>query len=702
MIKTVKQHDPNDCGAACLVSILSHFKLNLPIAKVRQYTNTTSKGGTNLLGIVEGAKSLGFESKAIRTKLDNLESIPLPALAYVVIKLAGDERLLPHFVVLYKVDAANVYIMDPSYGTLIKKTKAEFSLEWQGILVLFEPGPNLQNTTSFDTVAKKLWNLYKSVNSNVFQSISCYLSYISSFCFLSSYVSKLPYYIVNESEGILLNTIYVFCILSMQFGVFIIKNYFLLRNGEKIDKMLMAGYHEHVIKLPQMFFDSMTAKEIISRATDARRIRLLVNELFSSLLINILLIITTLLFVTSISVKLFALCLFIALIYVLINAMGVSIGRIHQRKLSERSAVFESAILESITNISAIKQFNMEKYTLLNARKKFAELSKFVKLIELNEITVYSISNYFVFSFILTILFAGYFQFTNKIIQYYQLVFFYFSCGLFMISVVRVTSISKNIANAIPSANRFFGLMDLEKESNKKTTSFNVKDIVGKIIFKDIEFSYKIHEAIFKNLSFEIEIAKTTVIAGKSKSGKSAIAYALQGLYNNKSGHIYINKMDIFDLNLYERRNLVIIVPQDDSLFIGTISHNIAVGTMHPDTSVIYEICKSIGLYDIITSYPRGFDTIIGENGQSLPVSQRKLIMIARALYKNPKILVLDEPALSFNELEKAILEKVIRKLNDAGTTIIILTQYPHFFQNVDKVLVIADGQLLEVSSGIS
>jgi ABC-type bacteriocin/lantibiotic exporter with double-glycine peptidase domain len=133
MSTKVKQRDITDCGAACLASIASHYKLDLPVAKIRQFAGTDKKG-TNVLGMVEAAQKLGFEAKGVKGPFESLFKIPKPAVAHLIVK-----DILQHYVVIYKVNSKFIDVMDPIDGQMHRRTHEEFKKEWTGALVLLLP-----------------------------------------------------------------------------------------------------------------------------------------------------------------------------------------------------------------------------------------------------------------------------------------------------------------------------------------------------------------------------------------------------------------------------------------------------------------------------------------------------------------------------------------------------------------------------------
>lgn len=149
--KTIKQHDITDCGAACLASISAHFKLNFPIARIRQYAGTDKKG-TNVFGLIKAAEKLGFDAKGVRGDFESLFKIPKPAIAHVIVK-----EKLHHYIVVYGITKTHVIVMDPGRGKMEKRTHEDFKKEWTGVLVLLVPNQDFKIGNEKVSVYKRFW-----------------------------------------------------------------------------------------------------------------------------------------------------------------------------------------------------------------------------------------------------------------------------------------------------------------------------------------------------------------------------------------------------------------------------------------------------------------------------------------------------------------------------------------------------------------
>ena len=265
---TIKQHDITDCGATCLASIATHYNLQIPIARIRQYAGTDKKG-TNVLGVIEAAQKLGFEAKGVRGELDSLFKIPKPAIAHIIVK----ERL-HHYVVVYEVTKTHITIMDPGDGKLHKKTHEEFTKEWTGVLVLLMPQDNFVTGNEKVSIYKRFWFLLKPHKLVLIQALVGAVVYTLLGFSMSIYIQKLTDFVFVGGNTKLLNLLGVImlCLLVLQVIIGIFKDVFLIKTGQQIDARLILGYYKHLLKLPQQFFDTMRVREIISRINDAVKI----------------------------------------------------------------------------------------------------------------------------------------------------------------------------------------------------------------------------------------------------------------------------------------------------------------------------------------------------------------------------------------------------------------------------------------------
>ena len=216
----IKQHDITDCGAACLASISAYYKLEIPIARIRQYAGTDKKG-TNVLGLIEAAQKLEFEAKGVRGDFDSLYKIPKPAIAHVIVK-----EQLQHYVVIYGIDKRHVKIMDPGTGKIKKNTHKEFKKEWTGVLVLLLPDENFTKGNEKVSVLKRFWFLLKPHKFILIQSLFGASIYTLLGLSTSIYIQKITDHVLVGGNTKLLNLLSIIMksgrVMVLQAGVSVI------------------------------------------------------------------------------------------------------------------------------------------------------------------------------------------------------------------------------------------------------------------------------------------------------------------------------------------------------------------------------------------------------------------------------------------------------------------------------------------------
>ena len=278
----IKQQDISDCGAACLASVAAYFGLKIPISRIRQYAGT-DKQGTSLYGLIKAAEQLNFKSKAVKTTGIDLNDIPLPTIFHLVL-----ENGIQHFVVVYRIKKNKVRFMDPSSGQLINQSILSFQNSWKGVIILLVPSDKFRKRNEKKSVIIRFRQLILPHRNMQIRALLGALVYSILGLSASIYVRKIIDYVLPGSNIGLLNTLSLGMILLLFLQVFTgyFKSIIILKTGQKIDSCLILAYYKHLLELPQKFFDCMQVGEIISRANDALRIRIFINDIGLGLVIQ--------------------------------------------------------------------------------------------------------------------------------------------------------------------------------------------------------------------------------------------------------------------------------------------------------------------------------------------------------------------------------------------------------------------------------
>lgn len=687
----VKQRDISDCGAACLASVAAYYNLQLPVARIRQYAGTDKKG-TNVLGMIEAAQKLGFQAKGVKGPLEALANVPKPVIAHVVLK-----GVLPHFVVIYQVTGKHVVYMDPMDGDFHRETHDDFKKIWTSVLILLMPEDDFKPGNEKVSHLQRFWYLLRPHRSVLFQSLFGAMVYTVLGLSTSIYVQKIVDNVLVEGNRNLLNLLGVIMLLILLLQLFVgnLKSIFAIKTGQQLDARLILGYYKHLLKLPQQFFDTMRVGEITSRINDAVKIRVFINDVALTLVVNIFVVVFSFALMFTYYWKLALIMLAIIPVYLIIYQISNRVNKKLQRKLMEDNAELGSQLVESLNSVATIKRFGLEEHANMKTENRFIRLLQTIYRSGVSNLYIGSAANIITSAFVISMLWIGSIFVIDRQLSPGELLSFYALVGYFTGPAMGLITANKSMQDALIAADRLFEIMDLEQEESTQKVVLQ-PNMIGDIVFNNVTFSYGNRVAVFRHFNLLVKKGRITAIVGESGSGKSTMMSLLQNIYPLKEGNIAIGNTDIRYIQHESLRRQVSVVPQQIDLFAGTVSENIAVGEFEPDMQLVLSIAQQLGILEFIEKLPDGFNTILGEHGVNLSGGQRQRIAIARALYRNPEILILDEATSSLDPVSDLYVQHVMQGLRDAGKTIVVIAHRLSTVVSADKIVVLQDGALAE------
>jgi len=691
----IKQHDITDCGAACLASVAAHYGLKMPVARIRQYAFTDKKG-TNVLGMIEAAQKLGFEAKGVKGPYECLKEIPKPAIAHVIVK-----EQLQHFVVIYKVTDKAIIVMDPGDGKLHKKTHEEFKKEWTGVLILMLPNETFQRGNQKKSALRSFIDLIRPHQSVMIQALFGAIIYSMLGLSTSVYVGKITDYVLVDQNVNLLNlmSIAMLLILVMRIFISVMKSVLALQTGQRIDASLILGYYKHLLTLPQSFFDTMRVGEIISRINDAVKIRVFINNVSLDLVVNLLILLFTIGVMLVFSWKLAVITLLSAPLFFLIYYLFNQLNKKYQRKIMESSADLEAHLVESLNSVSTIKRFGIETFANLKTEFRFVNVLKntyksiYGSILANNGIELVSTG------ITIAVLWAGSNLVIHQEVTPGTLMLFYSLVGYVFGPVGKLITANQTIQDALIAADRLFQILDLEREEDDSQKIRLEPNAIGDINFQQVAFRYGSRKQVFESLTLTIKKGQTTAVVGESGSGKTTLVSLLQHIYPIQSGNIYIGDYNLSQISNESLRQRIGSVPQQIELFAGTITENIALGDFEPDMKKIIALCERLGIREFIEKLPQSYGTLIGEHGASLSGGERQRIAIARALYKDPDLLIFDEATSSLDTISEKYVKQTLTDLAKEGKTIVIIAHRLSTVKHADTIIVLQEGKVVETGT---
>lgn len=692
----IKQRDNTDCGAACLASVGEYYKLKMPISQIRQLAGT-DKMGTSVFGIIKAAELMGFTAKGVKSNADALFAIPLPAIVHIELPFNGMKY--GHYVVLYKTKGKKLFYMDPSDGKMHTEYVDNFSKTFTGIIILISPNDSFQKHNYKISNFSRFVFLAKPHRMVLIQCLIGSILYTILGLSTSIYIGKITDYVLIGGNLNLLNVMSIGMILIMLFRAIldIAQSKLMLNTGQQIDVRLILGYYKHLLTLPQTFFDTMRVGEIISRISDAAKIRTFVNDTIIALIVNSFIVIFSLILMFVYNSKLALIMLLCIPFYITLSVVVNFVNKKQERKVMERTASLEGQFVESINSIRTIKQFGIENYENEKTEKKFIRLIDTIYHSGINAIFTRVSTSFFNNILVIVILWIGAILVVNSEITAGVFFSFYAVIGYFISPIEYLINSNKIFQNAVIAADRLFEIMDLEREKGKETETLEfTPKMNGDIVFDKVSFSYGTRRAVFTDFSLTIEKSKITAIVGASGSGKTTLSLLLQRLYPLNSGKILIGDNNLNYFSHDSIRRYISSVPQQLDLFSGNIIENIALGDYNPDMEKICSICKELGIYSFIDNLPDGFNSKIGEHGIGLSGGEKQRIAIARALYSNPEILILDESTSSLDIDSESKVQDTLINFNKKGKTVIIIAHRLSTIKLADRINIIENGKLVE------
>jgi len=681
----VLQDGNKDCGSACLLSIIRFYGGNISINKLVEMTNTT-KEGTNFLNIKKASFELGLN--AFGYKIDdfnNLYEIDSPFIVQLI------DNNYTHFVVVYKIKNDKLVIMDPAKGKIII-TKDEFISKWAGYLMIFEPYKKLL-----------VFNENKYLNKFIFEillknkKLILYIFFLSViFTFISCII---PYYFQIVTEHIINTTYSNLIVVTLIFIILVIykcfTSYFreelLIYLEQKLDLSLIVNTFNKILLLPYNYYKNKTTGEFISRINDIVYIRNAISKIIITVFLDLLICLVSGIILYNINNKLFIVLIIISLVYLFVILIFNKFVKILININQKNNAKINSFLTETINGFETIKGLNLNKMVSNKFEKMYVD--------SLNDNFIFEhICNVETFAMDLLnnisnilIIFLGVKYILYDGFSIGSLVTFNFLSNYYIEPLKNIFEFNKEyfyMKNSLKRANNLFEVKLLEE----RVTDLEVN---GDIKFINLYFKYS-NSYILENVNFTIEDKNKVLLLGNSGSGKSTILKLLFKYYQVKRNNISINGNDINDYTVFDIRNNITYVSQNELLFNDTIRNNIILDRDISEKEFL-DVVKLTYVDEIVKDDLLGYDKILEENAVNLSGGQRQRIILARALLKQSKIILIDE---GLNEIDINLERKILKNIFNfyKNVTIIIVSHRLNNMDLFDKIIKLDNKKIRVVS----
>jgi ATP-binding cassette subfamily B protein len=697
------QMDSQDCGPASLKIIAKHFGKFYSLQYLRDRCGIT-KEGVSLLDLSTGAESIGLRTLAIKCTVDDVvNSIPFPAIIF------WNNN---HFVVVYAADRKHVWVSDPAKGR-IKYIHEQFRKGWyqkeekQGVLLAVEPTADFkdskaqkaQRKNSFSSILK-YFIPYKKNFSLVFIIMMVVTLLQGVLPFISKAVIDVG---IKTSDVNFINMVLIGNI-SILLSVMIfnvLRDWILMHITSRVNIALISDYLIKLMKLPVTFFENKLLGDILQRAQDHERIRSFIMNNSLALIFSTLTFVLFAIILLVYNAVIFYIFLAGSTLYVIWVLLFLSIRKKLDWEYFELISRNQSYWVETVSAIQDIKIYNYEKYR----RWKWEEIQARLYHVNKRVLTVTNAQNLGA-QFIESIKNMGIVFFCaiaviNGEITFGVMISTQFIIGMLNGPLVQFINFIVSGQYARISFLRINEIRQLEDEDELLTIGTNTTILPDDktITLHNVHFQYTLNSPpVLRNIFLTIPENKITAIVGGSGSGKSTLLKLLVRLYRPSYGDIKMGGMNVNLVNLRKWRDMCGVVMQDGKTFNDTVIHNIVLDDECIDYDKLRKVCRIAQIEREINEMPKGFETVIGENGRGLSGGQKQRLLIARALYRNPKLLFLDEATNSLDVINE---RKIVDALNGAfqDRTVIVVAHRLSTIRNADQIVVLDKGLVVEVGN---
>jgi ATP-binding cassette, subfamily B, bacterial MsbA len=454
--------------------------------------------------------------------------------------------------------------------------------------------------------------------------------------------------------------------------------------------------YERIIGQSHRFFAERSTGEMVSRlVSDADAIQAAVSTRLGDLLEESTTLLGLILFVFITNLQLAIICFFVApVIVVPIVQFGRRIRRTTHRS-QERMADLSTILEETIRGVRIVKSFTMEKFEIerfRNATRRHLESTLKAQKIQASTSPVLELLAGF--CALLLFWYAHNQIVVKQAMSPGQFLAFVGAMAAMWAPIKKLNRVNLSVNTALSAAERVFGMTDIENDVQEKPEAVELT-AAGHVRYEDVTFAYGA-EPVLRNVDLDISPGEIVALVGASGAGKTTFVNLLPRFYDVTTGRITVDGVDVRDATLRSLRGLMGFVTQEVVLFNDTVRNNIAYGRGDADLDKVIDAAKAANAHEFISTLPDGYDTQIGEGGVLLSGGQRQRLAIARALFKDPPILVLDEATSSLDTESERLVQQALNNLMQGRTTLVIAHRLSTI-RSADKIVVLDKGEIAEV-----
>lgn len=698
-IKSFQQLEHSDCGITCIRIVARYYGKKVPLKTLRELCDV-GRMGISLRDIMECTRKLGFRSEAVKIRLADVERMPLPAILY------WEQR---HYVVLYRISRGGrlFHIADPARGKL-RLGRDDFMRHWQahdgsGMAIVMDPTDAFYEKTypKEGGCGKGLWRMLKSaVGRN--KAVFCTVILLAAFGMAADVVTPVLFQRTVD-DGINGRDIgLVWMLVLGQFCMFVgnyvsgsIADLLLTKMGLRMGVRRMGEYLQKLIRLPVAFFDRKVSADLIQKLDDQNRLK------------NFLLNMPETIFFTTVNLVVFSALLVwysatVFLIFLAATLLSFGWTRLHLRRrksidysLFSYSAENRNNVYELVNGMQEIKINNAQQTRVAvwnEVQQKINHLSMKSAYLNLSigsgNLFFSRIKDIAMTGICATMVIKG-----NLTIG--EMMTISYIAGRLSGAFSNIVSMPGTLQDASMSYERLDEVLNMPEDTREKRACADLGS--EDLRFENVSFKYpgSYSPFVIKNFSAVVPHGKTTAVVGASGCGKTTLIKLMLGFYAPQSGRVSVGDASLAQIDNDEWLRHCGVVMQNGYIFSGTILQNIAIADASPDIEKAREAARVACIDDFFSSLPMGYHTKLGVAGLELSGGQRQRLFIARAVYKNPQVLFLDEATSSLDAGNESTIVENLAHYNQ-GRTVVVAAHRLSTVRRADNIIFMSRGELVE------
>lgn len=683
----IYQSEAAECGLACLAMMAGHYGLKLDLPALRSRYPVSLKGA-NLQQLMQLADQLQLAPRALKLELDEIKQLRMPCILH---------WNMNHFVVLLRVRRQGALICDPAQGQRLVPLK-ELDQSFTGIALELTP------TAEFQPKDER-----QSLGLNSFWQQSAGLGPALAKLLLLSLILQLfllaaPYYSQLVVDEVLVShDTPLLLVLALGFGLllllqnltFALRSWVVLHLSSSLNLQMATNLFRHLLHLPVSFFEKRHMGDIVSRFGSLDSIREQLSSSLVEAVVDGVMALSVLLMMYLYSPKLAMVVCGAVLLYALLRLALYKPLKYRTEASIVSKAKEQSHFMETVRGIQTLQLFGQQSNRLSQWQNCYADAVNQQYRLGRWQIG-YSTAQQLLFGLenILVVYLAAWAVLQTQMTVGMLLAFLAYKnqfssrTAALIDRLIELRMVSLHLQ-------RLADISLTAKEQDGGDASFRA--ISGQLQLHNLSFRYAATEPLlFQNLQLQVAAGEHIAIVGPSGCGKTSLLKLMLGLAVADSGSVTADSIDIRHLGLKHYRAQVAAVMQDDQLLNGSLADNISVFDSRPDWDFLVHCAMLAGIHQDIVQMPMGYNALVGDMGSSLSGGQKQRVLLARALYRKPKILFLDEAS---SQLDSAIEQQINKAIGELQLTRIVIAHRPQTILNADRVYLLERGKLSDVTA---